>query len=76
MIVFTVFWLEEQTPHFFQLTDLVLALSFMESKRQALGVECVTMHSKNDDRIGQDGVDAVENGVCPDGTDYNWKKRR
>lgn len=26
--------------------------------------------------VGKFGVDSIEDGVCPDGIDYTWKKRR
>ena len=26
--------------------------------------------------VGKFGVDAVEHGKCPNGTEYTWKKRR
>ena len=26
--------------------------------------------------VGHFGVDSIKNGVCPDGVEYSWRKRR
>lgn len=26
--------------------------------------------------VGKFGVDSIKSGICPDGIDYDWKKRR
>ena len=36
----------------------------------------VTIVSENPNCVGKSGVDAVVNGKLPDGSDYEWKKRR
>lgn len=36
----------------------------------------VTMVSENPNCVGKMGVDAVVDGKLPDGSDYEWKKRR
>ena len=36
----------------------------------------VTMVSENPNVVGKAGVDAVINGKLPDGSTYDWKKRR
>ena len=36
----------------------------------------VTIKSKEYEIVGKFGVDAVHDGVCPDGVEYSWKKRR
>lgn len=38
--------------------------------------EFVTIKSKDFEIVGKFGVDSIKDGVCPDGVDYNWKKRR
>ena len=38
--------------------------------------EFVTITGGEFEIVGKFGVDAVENGLCPDGVEYNWKKRR
>lgn len=40
------------------------------------GNRFVTIASENPDSVGKSGVDAVVNGLLPNGTDYEWKKRR
>lgn len=36
----------------------------------------VTIKGNNMEIVGKFGVDAVVDGVCPDGVEYSWKKRR
>jgi hypothetical protein len=36
----------------------------------------VTIKGQDMEIVGKFGVDAVEDGVCPDGVEYSWKKRR
>ena len=36
----------------------------------------VAIKSKEYEIVGKFGVDAVHDGVCPDGVEYSWKKRR
>jgi len=36
----------------------------------------VTISGNGHDIVGMFGVDSVEEGVLPDGSIYNWKKRR
>jgi hypothetical protein len=38
--------------------------------------EFVTIKGKDFEIVGKFGVDSIEDGVCPDGVDYDWKKRR
>lgn len=38
--------------------------------------EFVTIKSKDFEIVGKFGVDSIKEGVCPDGVDYSWKKRR
>jgi hypothetical protein len=56
-------------------TQLTEALNWSEDLRKQ-GFQFVTMVSENPDVVGKPGVDAVENGVCPDGVEYSWVKRR
>lgn len=51
------------------------ALRICEEKRRA-GFTFVTMVSEDPNSIGLPGVDSVEDGVLPDGTEYTWRKRR
>lgn len=36
----------------------------------------VTIKSAAYEIVGKFGVDAVVDGLCPDGVEYSWKKRR
>lgn len=36
----------------------------------------VTIRGNGMEIVGIFGVDSIENGVCPDGVEYSWKKRR
>ena len=38
--------------------------------------EFVVIKGKDFEIVGKFGVDSIKDGVCPDGVDYNWKKRR
>jgi hypothetical protein len=38
--------------------------------------EFVTIKSLEFEIVGIFGADSIENGKCPDGVDYTWKKRR
>jgi len=62
-------------PYNWDCEDLNDALILTKRFRNE-GMTFVTMVSADPNRVGQDGVDAVENGVLPDGTGYTWKKRR
>jgi hypothetical protein len=36
----------------------------------------VTIKGNGMEVVGIFGADSIKNGVCPDGVDYTWKKRR
>jgi hypothetical protein len=38
--------------------------------------EFVTIKSTDMEIVGKFGVDSIKEGVCPDGVEYTWKKRR
>jgi hypothetical protein len=38
--------------------------------------EFVTIKGSDFEIVGIFGVDSVKDGVCPDGIDYSWRKRR
>lgn len=52
------------------------ALTFCNEKRNEEGCHHVCLCSENPNSIGKPGVDAVENGLTPDGQPYTWMKRR
>ena len=38
--------------------------------------EFVRIVGKDFEVVGMFGADSIKDGVCPDGIDYDWKKRR
>lgn len=56
-------------------TDLVRALDCAKAARNAGGT-FVCIATENPDSVGKAGVSEIENGVLPDGSIYDWKKRR
>lgn len=61
-------------PFFVKSEGLVEALNLIKSLR-GMGYLAVTMTAlENPDQVGVVGVNSVENGKLPDGTDYDWKK--
>ena len=56
-------------------STLTGALRITEEKRQA-GYTFVTMVSEDPNSVGRPGVDSIEDGQLPDGTEYTWRKRR
>ena len=38
--------------------------------------ECVRIVGKDFEVVGIFGADSIKEGVCPDGIDYDWRKRR
>ena len=58
-----------------EFVSMTVALSYAEVARKT-HCRFVTMVSENPNQVGQMGVDSVENGKLPDGSDYTWKKRR
>ena len=50
-------------------------LDLAMSHARYLGV-FVTIVGNGMEIVGVFGADAIENGKCPDGNDYSWKKRR
>lgn len=59
----------------FDSTRMTDALNAVQDLRK-MGLTFVTMVCENTDHVGQMGVTTVENGRLPDGTDYDWRKRR
>ena len=58
-----------------ELDELKEALDFSNWMRTC-NATYVTIVSENPNCVGKSGVDAVVNGKLPDGSDYEWKKRR
>ena len=55
--------------------NLTGALSVAEIFRKK-GMTFVTVVSENPDSVGKSGVDSIEENVLPDGSIYQWRKRR
>lgn len=36
----------------------------------------VTIKGNGMEIVGKFGVDSIQDGLCPDGVEYSWKKRR
>lgn len=64
----------------FDTTEMVDAMHFMEvlrkARREHAGISFITLVSEHPDSVGEAGVDSIKNGVCPDGIQYTWMKRR
>lgn len=56
-------------------TELGEALNVAKDARDSGGT-FVCIASENPNLVGKSGVGEIKNGVLPDGTNYEWKKRR
>ena len=56
-------------------TELGEALNVAKDARDA-GGSFVVIATENPNQVGKMGVDDIKEGVLPDGTTYEWKKRR
>lgn len=53
------------------------ALAFMhELRRPERGITFVTMASESEDNVGKMGVDAIVDGRCPDGSEFQGRTSR
>ena len=77
---YMVYWHTVIGPQCEPFDDLIDALQHSELlRRKALtgaAISFITMTGENPNQVGQNGVAAVENGVTPDGSTYDWVKRR
>jgi hypothetical protein len=73
---YTIYWTLEGCPGREVTFDLKLALDIMNNYRKCPGYSAIVMASENVDQIGQMGVDAVKDGVLPDGQEYVYKTGR
>lgn len=64
----------------FQTNEMTDAMHFMEDlrkgRREHAGISFITLVSEHPDSVGEAGVDSIKNGLCPDGVEYTWMKRR
>lgn len=74
--MFKVYWTDldgsAKSMNHEKLNDALLFSSLMRTCNATF----VTMVSENPDSVGKAGVDEIVDGVLPDGTNYEWKKRR
>lgn len=73
---FTIYWTIGEYPYSSKTNDMVEAMQQMEAMRKCPGYSAITFCSENTDQVGKMGVDAVVNGVLPDGEEYVYMKRR
>ena len=55
----------------FKVLTLAEAMNLAKHKN-----EFVRIVGKDFEVVGMFGADSIKDGVCPDGIDYDWKKRR
>ena len=73
--MYRIYWTDGNTAYGIYTSSLPGALRICEEKRSK-GYTFVTMVSEDPNSVGRPGVDSVEDGQLPDGTDYTWRKRR
>ena len=76
--MFRVYWTEGDRPDqpcMANFDELKQALDYAQMLRSC-GYDFVTMCSEDPNSVGRPGVDAVVDGVLPDGEAYEWMKRR
>lgn len=64
----------------FQTNEMDNAMELMadlrKARREHAGISFITLVSEHPDSVGEAGVDSIKNGMCPDGVEYTWMKRR
>jgi hypothetical protein len=75
-VLYTIYWTIDDEPQFRRTPDLKFALSWMEYLRKYPKCSAITFCSENDDQVGKMGVDAVVDGMLPDGLEYVYKTGR
>lgn len=78
MTHYMVFWLDIENKagaEYFE--NMGGALAFMQKLRlPELGNTFITMASESEDNVGKMGVDAIVDGKCPDGTEFQGRTSR
>lgn len=69
--MYTVRWVHQGVEYEREFDNLIPAMDWAKT----LAV-FVSIRSADMEIVGKFGVDAVENGICPNGDEYTWKKRR
>ena len=73
--MYKIYWTnpDNNLPYSTDRVDLADALKTCEIVRNS-GVTFVTMVSENTNLVGKPGVAGVEDGILPDGSEYDWTK--
>lgn len=72
---YTIYWTYNVQPHSMSTNNLIDALKHVETLRKnakEVGNSAITMVGESSDRVGNNGVDSVQDGKLPDGNDYSW----
>lgn len=76
MLTFRIYYSDVHgIPHAVDCSEIAAALATANEKRSQ-GFEFVTLASVNSEQVGKMGVDSVENGRLPNGSNYTWRMRR
>ena len=78
---YTVYWMVTnkdgyKAVGYLETIELRVCLKTMESLRKLPGVNAITMCAEHGDQVGKMGVDAVVDGILPDGQEYVYKTER
>lgn len=78
---YTVYWMVtnkdgSKAVGYLETIELRVCLKTMESLRKLPGVNAITMCAEHGDQVGKMGVDAVVDGILPDGQEYVYKTER
>lgn len=58
----------------YDLNDALSKTEILRKNAAELGYTAITMVGEHSERVGEDGVDEVKDGVTPDGVEYSWNK--
>lgn len=73
---YTIYWMYNDLACFCHTYNMIEALNTMEDLRKDPRYSSVAFCSENVDQVGGMGVDAVVNGILPDGQEYVYKTGR
>lgn len=72
--MYKVIWIDEKQNNQ-EIRFNCLDLAMNHAKELNLFVQIVNSET-NFTLVGKFGVDSIKDGVCPDGVEYSWRKRR
>lgn len=73
---YTIYAMHDGFPVSFETEILTEALGLSERLRKDPGYGSIAMCAENVDQVGKNGVDAVVDGILPDGLEYVYKTGR